>query len=101
MKACLKINYQALSKHQKVKFFFDKTRIEKIREELKKFEQKFSKSEIKTVRKKLYERENGKSLFTPKKIEKYLLDLKENLSKLKKYYDNDKDKCQGTRSIRD
>ena len=40
---------------------FDKTRREKIREELKKLRHKFSKSEIKEIKKKLYEIENEKS----------------------------------------
>ena len=79
---------------------FDKTRIKKIREELKKLEHKFSKSEIKEIRKKLYEIENKKSLSAPEKIEEYLFGLEENLSKLKKYYDNNKDKYNETSSIR-
>ena len=79
---------------------FDKTRIKKIREELKKLEQKFYKSEIKKIRKQLYEIENEKSLSAPKEIEEYLFELEEKLSKLKKYYDNDKNKYKGTRSIR-
>ena len=79
---------------------FDKTRIKKIREELKKLQRNFFKSEIKEIRKNLYEIENEKSLFAPKEIEKYLLALKKCLSKLKKYYDNDKDKYKETRSIR-
>ena len=39
---------------------FDKTRIEKIREELKKLQHKFYKSEIKEIRKSLYEIEKEK-----------------------------------------
>ena len=53
---------------------FDKTRIEKIRKQLKKLEHKFTKSEIKEIRKYLYEIENKKSLSAPKEIE-YLLEL--------------------------
>ena len=79
---------------------FDKTRKKKIREELKKLQRKFFKSEIKEIRKNLYEIETEKSLFAPKEIEKYLLALEKRLSKLKKYYDNDKDKYKETRSIR-
>ena len=41
---------------------FDKTRIEKISEGLKKLQHKFSKSEINEIRKSLYEIENEKSL---------------------------------------
>ena len=53
---------------------FDQTRIEKIREELKKLGDKFSKSEIKKIKKKIYEIENEKNLSAPKikEIEKYL-----------------------------
>ena len=45
---------------------FDKTRIEKIREELRKLRDKFSKSEIKKIKKKIYEIENEKNLSAPK-----------------------------------
>ena len=45
---------------------FDKTRTEKIREELKKLEHKLSKSEIKEIRKNLYKIENEKNLFASK-----------------------------------
>ena len=76
----------------------NKTRIEKIREGLKNLQHKFSKSEIEEIKKSLYEIENKKSLFAPKGIEKCLLGLEKNLSKLKKYYD--KDEYKGTKSIR-
>ena len=62
----------------------NKTRIKKISKG-----HKFSKSEIKEIRKSLYEIENKKSLFAPKGIGKYLLGLEKNLSKLRKYYDKD------------
>ena len=79
---------------------FDKTRIEKTREGLKKLQHKFSKSEIKEIRKSLYEIEIKKDLSAPreKKIKENLLELEEKSSKLKKYYDNDEYK--GTKSIR-
>ena len=50
----------------------------------------------------LYEIEKEKNLSAPeiKETKKYLLGLEKNLSKLKKYYDNDKDKYKRTRSIR-
>ena len=70
----------------------NKTRIEEIREVLKNLKHKFSKSKIKEIRKKLYEIENKKSHSAPEEIEKYLSKLEKNLSKLKKYYDNNNDK---------
>ena len=79
---------------------FHKTRTEKIREELKKLAHKFSKSEIKEIRKSIYEIENKKdiSALRKKEIKENLLELEEKLSKLKKYYD--KDEYEGIRSIR-
>ena len=56
---------------------FDKTKIEKIREKLKKLEHKFSKSEIKEIRNSLYEIENKKDLSASREEE-----IKENLLKL-------------------
>ena len=48
---------------------FDKKRIERTREELKKLAHKFSKSEIKQIRKSLYEIENKKDLTASRKKE--------------------------------
>ena len=79
---------------------FDKTRIENIREELKKLGRIFSKSEIKEIRKSLYEIENKKNLSASRKkeIKENLLELENKLSRLKMYYD--KDEYKGIRSIR-
>ena len=79
---------------------FDKTRIEKISEGLKKLQHKFSKSEINEIRKSLYEIENEKSLSASreKEIKKNLLELEKKLFRLKNHYDNDEYK--GTKSIR-
>ena len=66
----------------------------------KEVQHKFSKLEIKEIRKKFYEIENKNSFFAPKEIEDHLPELEEKLSKLKKYYDNDHDKDKGIRSIR-
>ena len=76
----------------------DKIRIENIREELKKLAHKFSKSEIKEIRKSLYEIENKKDLTASreKEIKKNPLELEEKLFQLKKYYD--KDEYGGMRS---
>ena len=51
----------------------------------------FSKSKINKIRRNLYEIENEKNLFTTKikETEKNLIKLEENLSKEKKYYDNE------------
>ena len=59
----------------------DKIRIENIREELKKLAHKFSKSEIKEIRKSLYEIENKKDLTASreKEIKKNPLELEEKL----------------------
>ena len=79
---------------------FDETRIQEIREELKKLLYKFFKSEIKEIRKELYEIGNKKRLPVPEEIEEYLFGLEKNLSELKTYYDNNKDKYKGKRSTR-
>ena len=88
-------------KHQKVKKNSN-SRLEKIRDKLKKLQHKFSKSEIrKIIRKKLYEIENKKSHSALKEIEKYLLGLEKNHSNLKKYYDYDDVEHKGTRDVKD
>ena len=65
---------------------FDNTRIEKIRERLKKLQHKFSKSEIKGIRENLYEIENKKDLSASREaeIKENLLELEKKLSTLKK-----------------
>ena len=63
---------------------FDNERLKKVREDLNKSRHKFSKSEIKDIRKNLYEIESKKNISTQKikEIEKTLLTLK-------KYHDYD------------
>ena len=85
-----------LAKERGIKGY--ETRIEKIREGLKKLQHKFSKSETKEIRKCLYEIGNKKSLSAPKKIKEYLLRLQKKLSRLEKYYD--KSEYKRTKSIR-
>ena len=53
--------------------------------------QEFSKSKIYEFRRNLYEIENKNNISTPeiKEIENNLLELEQNISKLKKYYDFD------------
>ena len=63
---------------------FHKTKIEKIREKLKKLEHKFSKSEIKEIRNSLYEIENKKDLSASREevIKENLLKLENKLSSI-------------------
>ena len=57
----------------------NKTRIEKIREEIKKLQHKFSRQELKEIKKNLYEIENKKGLSASKKTKKYLNKLEEEI----------------------
>ena len=70
---------------------FSKSRIEEIRKKFNESRHKFSKSKINKIRRNLYEIENEKNPSAPKikEIEKNLIELEENLSKKKKYYDNE------------
>ena len=79
----------------------NKTRAEKIREEIKKLQHEFSKSEIKEIKKYLYEIESKRSLSTSKKTKKYLLKLEEKLSRLKKYYDYGDTEYKGIKDVKD
>ena len=77
----------------------NKTRIEKIREKIKKLQHKFSRSEIKEIKIKLYEIENKKGLSASKKTKKYLDKLEEEIYKLKTYYDYDDAEYKGIKDI--
>ena len=58
-------DYESMSKDKllsALKSSEDKSRIEKIREEIKELSQKFSRLEIREIKKKLYETENKKGL---------------------------------------
>ena len=68
--------------------------MKKIREDLKKLRHKFSKSEIKEIRKNLYEIESKKNLSTQK-----IKEIEKSLSALKKYYDHDDAKYIGIRNV--
>ena len=76
-------------------------RIEKIREENKKLSHKFSRQELKEIKKNLYKIENKKGISTSKKTEKYLNKLEEKIYKLNKYYDYDDIEYSGIRNVRD
>ena len=80
---------------------FDKTKTEKIREEIKKLQHEFSKSEIKEIKKNLYEIVNKKGLSASKKTKKYLLKLEEKLSRLKKYYDYEDTEYKRMKDVKD
>ena len=76
-------------------------RIAKIREEIKKLQHKFSRQELKEIKKNLYEIENKKGCSTSKKTRKYLNKLEEKIYKLNKYYDYDDIKYRRIRDLRD
>ena len=67
----------------------NKTRIDKIREEIKELGHKLSRKELKEIKKNLYEIENKKGRVKSKKTKKYLDKLEERICKLDKYYDYD------------
>ena len=79
----------------------NKTRIEKIREEIKKLQHKFSRQELKEILKNLYEIENKKGLSASKKTKKYLNKLVERIYKLNTYYDYDDVEYKGIKDIND
>ena len=76
-------------------------RIAKIREEIKKLQHKFSRQELKEIKKNLYEIENKKGRSTSKKTRKYLNKLEEKIYELNKYYDYDDIKYRGIRDLKD
>ena len=84
----------ALSKPKLIKSNFDNERLKKISEDLNKSRHKFSKSEIKEIRKNLYEIESKKNLSTQK-----IKEIEESLSRLKKYYDYDDAEYIGIRDV--
>ena len=71
------------------------------REEIKKLRYKFSRQEIKEIKKNLYEIENKKGLSASKKIKKYLNKLEERIYKLNTYYDYDDVEYRGIKDIKD
>ena len=77
------------------------TRIEKIREEIKKLQHKFSRQELKEIKKNLYEIENKKGRLESKKTKKYLNKLEERIYKLNTYYYYDDAKYRGIKDLFD
>ena len=67
----------------------NKKRIEIIREKRKELRHKFSKSELKEIKKHLYNIENKKELLESETTKKYLAELDKKILKLDEYYDDD------------
>ena len=89
--------YDALRASENEKYI----RIAKIREEIKKLQHKFSRQELKEIKKNLYEIENKKGRSTSKKTRKYINKLEEKIYELNKYYDYDDIKYRGRRDLKD
>ena len=79
----------------------NKERIEVIREQFKELAYKFSKSELKKIKRRLYMVENKKGLLGSKKPRKYLDELDKKICKLDKYYHDDDFEFRGIRNIQD
>ena len=79
----------------------NKTRIDEVREEIKKLDHKLSRQELKEVKKNLYEIENKKGRSATKKIKKYLNKSEEKIYKLNTYYDYDDVEYRGIKDIND
>ena len=68
-----------------------KERIKIIREKLKELRHKFSKNELKEIKKHLYNTENKKELLESETTKKYLDELDKKILKLDEYYEDDDD----------
>ena len=81
---------------------FSKARIGKIKREFNKSRHRFFKSNIKEIRRNLYEIKNKKNIFVlvTGEIERNLDELEKNLSKIKKYYDHDDAEYKGIKDRR-
>ena len=78
-----------------------KKRIEIIREKLKELCHKLSKSELKEIKKHLYNIENKKELLELEATKKYLDRLDKKILKLNEYYDDDDFEFKGIENVRD
>ena len=78
-----------------------KKRIEIIREKLKELHHKLSKSELKEIKKHLYNIENKKELLESETTKKYLDELDKKILKLDEYYDNDDFEFRGIENVQD
>ena len=79
----------------------NKTRIDEVGEEIKEFDHKLSRQELKEIKKNLYEIENKKGRLESKKTKKYLNKLEERIYKLNRQYDYDDVKYRGIKEIKD
>ena len=77
-----------------------KKRIEIIREKLKELRHKLSKSELKEIKKHLYNIENKKELLESKTTKEYLDELDKKILKLGEYYDDDDFEFKGIENVR-
>ena len=77
---------------------FSKEKVKEIKKDFSELRHRFSKSNVNEFRRSFYNIKNQKHLFTPeiKKTEQNLLELEKGLNNLKKYYDYDNTKYQGT-----
>ena len=78
-----------------------KKRIEIIREKLKELRHKLSKSELKEIKKHLYNIENKKELLELEATKEYLNGLDKKILKLDDYYDDDDFEFKGIENVRD
>ena len=99
IKASLIMNYYVLLK---IKTINNKKRIDVIREELKELGYKLPKSELKDIKKRLYNIESKKKLLNSKRTIKYLNELDKKIDKLDRYYrDYDDYEYKGIKDIKD
>ena len=78
-----------------------KKRIEIIRENLKELRHKLSKSELKEIKKHLYNIENKKELLESETTKKYLDELDKKILKLDEYNDDDDFEFKGIENVQD
>ena len=78
-----------------------KKRIEIIREKLKELHHKFSKSELKEIKKHLYYIENKKELLESETTKKYFDELDKKILKLDKYYEDNDFEFKGIENVQD
>ena len=78
-----------------------KRRIEIVREKLKELHHKLSKSELKEIKKHLYNIENKKELLELETTKEYLDELDKKILKLEEYYDDDNFEFKGIKNVQD
>ena len=101
IKDCENMCHDKLLGALKASEYKNKTKIDEIREEIKKLQLKFSRQELKEIKKNLYKIENKNSLSASKKTETYLTKLEETIYKLNRYYDYDDAEYRGIRDVKD